>query len=146
MKEVGKNSLSLNHYINQTFAVEKDQNSAQTNLSKKEAVCISSISSSSSFSCFSSSTLVLSPSSFTSPTPSPSRFLFSLFLPLRISFYLPLTISSVLSLFSGGWLHSQTLSICWQNMANSNLKPAPYIILRACDSRGKSKNVLSTST
>ena len=40
MKGVGKNSLSLNHYINQTFPVGKDQYPAQTNLSKKGDIMV----------------------------------------------------------------------------------------------------------
>lgn len=60
----------------------------------------------------SSSSLVLFPSLF--PPPPPIPILIFPLLSSSPSFSLSLTISNVLTLFSGGWLHSHLLSVCWK--------------------------------
>lgn len=116
VKGKGKNSLSLNHYINHTLSVAKCQNPAQTSLSKRGCcmylIVSSSSSSSFSLSCFSSS-----------PLP-PSSFL-SQYLSLSFFFYLQ-RIDFIL-----------TSVYVMAEMATGNSRRASSTILRACDSRRK---------
>lgn len=63
-----------------------------------------------------------------------------LFLP-QDAFLYPFNISNVLTLFSGGWLHSHILSMCWQKWSLATLDMHHALFLELVTPEGKNTSI-----